>query len=254
MTKKIVLIIQARTGSTRFPEKVLKLIQKKSMIWHVINRVKQIPKIDVIVLATTKKKEDLVLVNIAKNNDIQYFQGKTHNVLDRFFQCAKKFNADIIIRITSDCPLIDPKLIQQMLHVYLNHDYDYLSNTIKPTFPDGLDVEIFSFQALEQAFHSAKWKSEIEHVTPYIKKNSKIFKIFNYENKKNFSNIRLTVDEPLDLKLIRKIYKKFRPKLIFSLNDIIKIISNDPNFFLINRDLERDAGYKKSLQYDKQIR
>ena len=134
MTKKIIIIIQARIGSTRFPKKVLKLIQQKPVIWHVINRLKQIPKIDNIVLATTKKKEDKILIKIAKQNAINHFQGKNNNVLNRFYECAKNFDADIIIRITSDCPLIDPNLIKKMLNFYMHNNYDYLSNTIIPTF------------------------------------------------------------------------------------------------------------------------
>ena len=254
MTKKIILVIQARTGSTRFPHKVLKLIQNKPMIWHVINRVKKIPKIDNIILATTKKKSDLILTKIAKKSDIDYFQGETNNVLSRYFQCAKYFDADIIIRITSDCPLIDPKLIENMLNYYLKHNYDYLSNTLKPTYPDGLDVEIFSFNALEKAFSLAQWKSEIEHVTPYIKKNPKIFKLYNFENSKNLSNMRMTVDEPPDLKLVRSIYQKLKPKKIFSLNEILKIISDNPKILSSNENFKRDSGYEKSVKNDQKIK
>jgi len=253
MVKKIIIIIQARLDSTRFPKKVLKLIQKKSMLWHVINRLKKIPKIDNIVLATTKRKEDLILINIAKLNNIDYFQGKTNNVLNRFYDCAKKFDADLIIRITSDCPLLDPKLIQKMLNFYLRNNYDYLSNTLKPTFPDGLDVEIFSFKVLKKAFDLCKWKSETEHVTPYIKNNPKKFKLYNYENTKDLSNIRLTVDEPKDLLLIRHIYKKLKPKTIFSLDEVLKIILANPKLLQINQNIPRDYGYAESLKNDKKI-
>ena len=164
------------------------------------------------------------------------------------------FDADIIIRITSDCPLIDPNLIKKMLNFYMHNNYDYLSNTIIPTFPDGLDIEIFSFSALEKASIFAKWRSEIEHVTPYIKKNPKKFKLFNYENLKNSSHIRLTIDEPVDLKLIRQIYKKLKPKLVFSLDEVLKIISSEPKLLLLNQHIKRDFGYYKSSQNDKSIR
>jgi spore coat polysaccharide biosynthesis protein SpsF (cytidylyltransferase family) len=249
---KIVIIVQARLGSTRFPKKVLKLIQKKSMIWHVINRLKQVSDIDNIILATTTKKEDTVLINIAKNNDVDYFQGKTSNVLNRFYECTKKFDADVVIRITADCPLIDPKLIQQMLNFYVNNNFDYVSNTIKPTYPDGLDVEIFSFQVLKKTFESAKLQSELEHVTPYIKKNPKKFKLFNFENTRDYSNIRLTVDEPDDLKFIRQIYKKLESETS-SFNKIIKIISSEPKLLKINQHIPRDSGYLKSLKNDEKI-
>lgn len=253
MSKKKIIIIQARLGSTRFPKKIIKLIQQKPIIWHVINRLKTIPKIDKIVLATTIKKEDSVLIKIAKQNNIDYFQGKTNNVLNRYYECAKKFDADVIIRITSDCPLIDPKLIQKMLNFYLNHNCDYLSNTLKPTFPDGLDVEIFSFETLKKAHKLSNLKSELEHVTPYIKKNPKKFQLFNYENKTDLSNIRLTVDETKDLILIRYIFKKLKPKIIFSLDEILKVISNEPKLLQINQHIQRDYGYLKSLKNDTKI-
>ncbi|EIJ66933.1 cytidylyltransferase [Candidatus Nitrosopumilus salaria BD31] len=219
----------------------------------MINRLKTIPKIDNIILATTTKNEDSVLIKIAKQNNIDYFQGKTNDVLNRYYECAKEFDADIIIRITADCPLLDPKLIQKMLNFYLNNNYDYLSNTLKPTFPDGLDVEIFSFKTLTQAHKLSKLKSELEHVTPYIKNNPKKFQLFNYENKKDLSGIRLTVDEINDLTLIRHIFKKLKPKTIFSLDEILNVISSEPKLLQINQHIQRDSGYIKSLKNDRKI-
>ena len=169
-TKKITVLIQARTGSSRLPRKVLAEIENKKLIWHVINRVKHIKSVEQIALITTTNKDDQILLDIAEENGILGFAGDEFDVLNRHFQCAKKINADPIIRITSDCPLIDPYIVEDMLTIFLKNDYDYVSNVTPPTFPDGLDTEIFSFNTLEKAVHEAKLASEREHVTPYISK------------------------------------------------------------------------------------
>ena len=244
------IIIQARTNSKRLPRKVLSIIQKKPLLWHVINRTKQVKGINQIIIATTKNVNDKILIQIAKKNSIKYFAGKTSDVLDRYFNCAKKYNADPIIRITSDCPLLDFKLVSQMLKFYNTHDYEYVSNTFPPTYPDGLDVEIFSFKILEYAQNNAKLKSEREHVTPFIRKNRKKIKIFNYENNVDYSFYRLTVDQKEDLKLIRKIYFAFKPNQLFVLNDILKFIKKNQEILKINSGIIRNSGYLKSIKND----
>lgn len=250
-SKKITIIIQARTGSRRFPRKVLSKIENKPMIWHVINRAKQVKGIDQIVLVTTKRQEDDALVKIAENSNILFFRGHTYDVLTRYYQCAKKFNAGPIIRITGDCPLIDPKIIEDLLNYYNAHDFDYVTNTFPPTYPDGLDVEIFSFSTLETVKHKATFVSELEHVTPYVRKHPKIFRIYNFKNDFDLSGIRLTVDKEIDLTLIKKIYAKMRPNKIFGLKEIIKIISENPKLIEINKKIVRNEGYLISLKKDK---
>ena len=252
--KKITVMIQARTGSTRFPKKTLELIEKKPMIWHVINRVKKIKSIEQIALITTRKNSDKILLKIANENGIFGFAGDVHDLLNRHYQCALKINADPIIRITSDCPLTDPKLVEKILDFYLNNDYDYVSNVIKPSYPDGLDVEIFSFSALKNAVKNAKLMSEREHVSPYFMKNPEKFKIYNVENKKNLSHLRWTVDQIEDIKFIRKIYSRMKPKTVFSMNDVLKIIHNEPNLQKINSQFKRNEGYVKSLRNDRKIK
>ena len=251
---KPTIIIQARLGSKRFPEKVLQEIENKSLIWHVINRAKNVNGVEQIILATTRKKEDKVLVKIAETSGIIGFVGNDVNVLERYYQCAKKFNADPIIRITGDCPLIDPKIIEDLLKYYNSHDFDYVTNTYPPTYPDGLDVEIFSFSMLETIRKKAEFISEREHVTSYIKKHSTNYKIYNLKNKIDLSRIRLTVDEELDLKIIKKIYAQMRPNQLFGLKDIIKIISNNPKLIEINNSIVRNEGYFISLKNDKKIK
>jgi spore coat polysaccharide biosynthesis protein SpsF (cytidylyltransferase family) len=250
---KPTIIIQARLGSKRFPEKVLEKIENKSLIWHVINRAKNVNGVEQIILATTKKKEDRVLVKIAENSGIIGFVGNDVNVLERYYQCAKKFNADPIIRITGDCPLIDPKIIEDLLKYYSSHDFNYVTNTNPPTYPDGLDIEIFSFSILETIRKKVEFISEREHVTSYIKKHPTNFKIYNLKNDIDLSQIRLTVDEELDLKIIKKLYAQMRPNKLFGLKDIIKIISKNPKLIEINNSIVRNEGYFISLKNDKKI-
>jgi len=248
--KKTVIILQARTGSKRYPNKVLAKIEGKSMIWHIINRLKKVKNAEKIILATTNYSEDDKLIKIANTNGIFSFRGPKNNVLKRFFQCASIFEANTIIRITGDCPLVDPKLIDKMIYFFNSHNYDYVSNTIEPTFPDGLDIEIFSFSTLQKLLKKSKLKSEKEHVTSYLMKHQKQFKIYNYQNKTNLSHIRLTVDEKQDIKLIRKIYSQMKPLLIFSSTHVLKLLKNQPNLLEINKNLNRNQGYTNSLKRD----
>jgi len=251
--KKITVMIQARTGSNRLPSKVLSNIENKSMIWHVINRVKKIKSVQQISLITTREKSDKVLLQIAENEGIIGFAGDTKDVLDRHYQCALKINADPIIRITGDCPLIDPFLVEDMLQFYLKNNFDYVSNIHPPSYPDGLDTEIFSFDTLKNAVQNTKLNSEREHVTPYITKHPDLFKIYNFKNDKDLSNIRLTVDQKEDLELIRQIYSMMNSKPNFSLNDILNLISEKPELLQINSQIKRNEGYLKSLQEDNQL-
>ncbi len=251
--KKITVMIQTRTGSNRFPRKVLQKIENKTMISRVIERVKQIKSVQQIALITTNEKSDKILLDIANEEGIIGFVGDTQNVLNRHYECALKINADPIIRITGDCPLLDPKISSEILNHYINNDFDYVSNTINPTFPDGLDTEVFSFAALQKAADSAKLDSEREHVTPYIIKNPRFFKLFNYEYKKDLSNFRFTVDQKEDLEFVRKIYALMKPRTIFSMEDILKEIIKNPTILNINKNIKRNEGYKKSLENDHEI-
>lgn len=252
--EKVSAIIQARVNSRRFPGKVLKKIEGKPMIWHVINRMKLVKGVEQIILITTKRKEDEVLLDIAKKNDILSFSGNTNDVLGRYYNSAKKFNANPIIRITGDNPLLDPKLVEKFLKLFKKNNYDYASNTILPTYPDGLSVEIFSFNALEKNYQNAKLKSEREHVTPYFKKNTSKFHTFNFSYRTNLSHLRWTVDEAQDLKLVRKIYSLMRPKKIFYLNDILKLLAKNEKLSKINSEITPYDGYLYSLKHDKTIR
>ena len=252
--KKITVIIEARTGSTRLPNKVLAKIEDRPMIFYVINRAKKIKSVEQIVLSTTKEKDDQVLLEIAEKNGIIGFAGDTNDVLNRDYQCALQNNADPIIRITGDCPLIDPDIVEEMLEFYLKNNYDYISNRINPKYPDGLDVEIYSFKTLQMAEQNAKWSSERELVTTYITKNPKIFKIFSYENQEDLSGHRWTVDEQNDLEFVRKIYSIMKPKTNFSMNEIIEILLKNSELLKINSGIMRNEGHLKLYDNDKVVK
>ncbi len=246
---KPTIILQARMGSSRLPNKVLKNIIGKPMIWYVIHRLKKVKYAKQIILATTNLRKDHILVDIAGKNNLLSFRGSSTDVLDRYYKCAKQFAADPIIRITGDCPLIDPKIIDNMIQFFKRNSYDYISNTIIPTYPDGLDVEVFSFNTLKLTALNAKLKSEREHVTPYIL-NSGLFTTYNYENDIDLSQYRWTVDEVVDLEFIHAIYKEFSPQIDFTTKNVISLLQRKPELLSINSGIMRNEGYKHSLLND----
>ena len=253
MNDKMACIIQARLGSTRLPKKVSKLLdEKNTTLDYVINQTRASKLLKRIIIATTILKKDDAVENYADKLNLEFFRGSSEDVLDRYYQCAKKFSISTIIRITSDDPLIDPQIIDKVIIKFQSNLYDYVSNTQPITFPVGIAVEIFSFNALEDAWKNAKLPSEREHVTSYIYNNKKKFKTFNLENPKNLSHIRLTLDRPNDLKLIKLIVSKIKKRPIL-LNDILDLISKEPSILKINSNISAMEGYSKSLQEDKEF-
>jgi len=247
------VIIQARMNSSRLPGKVMKKIKNKPMLDIVLEQIKFSKNIEKIVVATTYSKKDDQIYEHMKKKKIEVFRGKSKDVLDRYFQCAKKFHIDTIVRVTSDCPLIDPKIVDKVIKNYIKGKFDYVSNNKPRTFPYGMDVEVFSFDALKRAWNEALLPSEREHVTPYIYKNYKKFKIKNIKQKKNFSRIRITVDRENDLKLIKKIIEMIKSKPIL-LEDVIKLYSRNKKLFEINQNYLEDEGYIISLKEDKKLK
>jgi spore coat polysaccharide biosynthesis protein SpsF (cytidylyltransferase family) len=246
--KRVVAIIQARMGSTRLPGKVMKPLLNKPVLWHVINRVSRAKNIETVIVATTINEEDDVIYKFCVNNKISVFRGSDNDVLDRYYQCAKKYNITDIARITADCPLHDPNVIDKVIDVYLNGDYDYVTNTIEYTFPDGLDVEVFSFDALEDAWNNAKLPSEREHVTPYIRNNER-FKKKNVISSKKYPPYRLSLDQIEDYQFMNEIYEGIGKEL-FYLDEIIDFIEKNPKLLKINQNVGMNEGYVKSLKAD----
>lgn len=245
----VVAIIQARMGSTRLPGKVLKKVLGKTLLEHLVLRVKRAHKLDKIIVATTTEKEDGSIEKLAKSLGVSVYRGSVNDVLDRYYQAAKEVNAQTIVRLTGDCPLMDPKVIDRCVDFYKRNSFDYVSNINPPTFPDGMDVEVFSFAVLEKAWQEAKRDSDREHVTPFIR-NSGNFKTANVRNGVDVSGLRLTVDEARDLFLIQALISYFSKggEEAFSLQDIIALWQKNPKFFSCNQDIRRNEGYAKSVQ------
>ena len=245
----ICCIIQARTGSTRLPKKVIqKIDNKNTVIDYVINQVKYSKKIEKIIIATTNLIEDDIICQYANLQQIECFRGSSEDVLDRFYQCAKKFGIDDIIRITSDNPLIDPNIIDMIINEYKNKEYDFVTNTLDRTFPYGTEVEVFSFQSLEKAWKNAKKPSEREHVTPFIRDPQNGFNLVNLKHQKNLSHLRYTVDKIEDLKLVKEIIKNIPTRPIL-MKDIIDLYKKKPEIFKINANVKHD-GFLSSLKND----
>ena len=232
---------------------MIKLTDSETVLSHLINQLQHSKKIDKVIIATTEKHEDDVLLNFAKKNKINIFRGNSLDVLDRYYKCAKEFSCSSIVRITSDNPLIDPKIIDQVAHEFEKKSVDYISNCNPRTYPYGTEVEIFLFSALEKAWKNAKKPSEREHVTPYFHNNKEKFKICNIKFTENLSHLRWTVDRENDLKFVRKIVSRIKKRPIL-MTDIIKLISQEPTITSINDTNIPNKEYLKSLENDKFLR
>ena len=247
----ICCIIQARTGSARLPKKVIQKIDNDlTVLDYVIDQIKYSQKIEKIVVATTNLIEDDLICKYANLQKIECFRGSSEDVLDRFYQCAKKYSAKTIVRITADNPLIDPNIIDRIIDEYIKNKCDFITNTLDRTFPYGTEVEVFSFECLEKTWKNAKKPSEREHVTPFIRNPKNKFILKNIKHQENISYLRYTVDQMDDLKLIKEIIKNISSRPIF-LQDIIELHRNKPEIFEINKNIKHD-GYLSSLEKDKQ--
>ena len=252
---KIVAIIQARMGSTRLPGKALIKIEDKTVLEHVIRRVQACHLVDAVVVATTVSKGDLPIVKLCAEKGISVYCGSEDDVLDRYYQAAKLFSAETVIRITADCPLMDPQVIEAVVRKHIKDGADYTSNIIDETFPDGEDVEVFSVAALKKAWLEAKLSSEREHVTPYIRKSPNIFKLASVSNQIDLSQKRWTLDNQEDLLFISGIFASLYPKdPIFGMKEILSFLAGNPALEEINGHLSRNEGYAKSLREDKIVR
>ena len=246
-------IIQARMGSSRLPGKVLmKLNENCSTLDFVLNQLSFSTLIDKIIIATTNLVQDDIIEQTAKNLGIECFRGNSDDVLDRYYNCAKKFQMDNIVRITSDCPLIDPGIVDEVISKYKSGNYDYFTNTLIRTYPIGTDVEIFSFEILEKTWQNATLPSEREHVTPFIRNKKMNFRVGNLENKKKLDHVRWTLDRQEDLDLIREIISKIKKKPIL-MNDILNLFSAEPQLIKINENISQDEGNIKSLKKDEEF-
>ena len=244
LKKRVVIILQARMGSSRLPGKPLKKVLGKVLLSYQLERLRRVEFASELIVATTSKEEDNSIEELCLVEAIPCFRGSELDVLDRYYQAAKQFQAETVIRVTGDCPLIDPLVVDQVIEFYLNSfpKYDYVSNSLERTYPRGLDVEIFSFALLEQAAKEAKLKEEREHVTLYFYTHPELFSLGNLGQSKDQSYHRWTVDTPEDLDLIAKILMELYPKIpCFTTDDILKVFDHHPDWIKINAHIQQKA-------------
>ncbi|WP_067072652.1 cytidylyltransferase domain-containing protein [Methanoculleus horonobensis] len=237
----VVAIVQARMGSTRLPGKVMKDLLGKPVLTRAINRIRRAKCIDEVVIATTIKPEDDAIAALCEGEGWQCFRGSENDLLDRYYRAAQAFNADVVVRITSDCPMIDPEVIDKVIGEFLSlrETIDYASNTLSPrTFPRGLDVEVMTFEALEHAWREDNDPALREHVTPYIYQNPEIFRLHQAANEVDLSHHRWTLDTPEDLALIRAVYSHFGNDR-FTWMDAIEYLDQHPEIMEINSDIKQ---------------
>ena len=238
---KVVAIVQARRGSIRLPNKVMKPITGIPMIEILLKRLNKSKLLDQIFLATSTEKKNRLLVDQVERIGFTCIQGSELDVLDRYIKAAEQCKADAVVRITGDCPLVDPVLVDECINGFIDSKVDYYSNTISPTFPDGLDVEIIKFSALKKAAQDSTKLSHREHVTPYIKEYD-IFSKLNHSNNEDLSALRWCVDDPEDFDVISKVFEHFKPNIHFSWKEVLELYNNQPKLFAANSQTQRDEG------------
>ncbi len=245
---KRIAIFQVRTASTRLPNKCLLRIFGKTVLEHIIRRIQFAKRLDGICVATTDLASDDIVERICNKNHVLVFRGSETDVLDRFYHAAKVSNADVICRVTADDALKDPGLLDTMMRFFEENTYEYVSNTIEPTYPDGLDLEIMTFSALAKAWENARLPSEREHVTPYIWKHPEIFRLYNFRQGTDLSALRWTLDRPEDWVFVQQVYDYLYSEAdVFLMDDVLKLLEKYPRLKMFNQDIVRNEGYMKSL-------
>lgn len=252
-----VAIIQARMDSTRLPGKVLFRAAGKTFLAHLLERLRQAQRLDRIVIATTTNSSDDAIIAEAEREGVNVFRGSEHDVLDRYYQAALHTGIghdDAIVRVTADCPAIDAGVVDAVIASFYENDLDHCGNGIPPTYPDGLDVEIFRFSALERAWKEAKLLSEREHVSPYIWNNPTLFHSGNVANDEDLSAVRLTLDYAEDYELLKTLFESLYGTMPnFSLREIMAFLRARPDLLELNARYSRNEGYAKSLREEAKL-
>lgn len=239
-TPKIVIIVQARMGSTRLPGKSMKPIAGKPMLGYVIERLRHSRQAQALVVATTTEPQDQPIADFCDSMGVECFRGHPEDLLDRYKKAADLTQATVIVRVTGDCPLIDSAIVDKVIGRYLEIKPDYASNTLERTYPRGMDVEVFSKDALDRAYAEAEWTAEREHVTPYIYHHPDEFRLENVSLDKDQSHLRLTVDTSEDFKLISLIIESLKNRHPnFTLDDILNEIKKHPEWIDINAEIRQ---------------
>jgi spore coat polysaccharide biosynthesis protein SpsF len=241
---KVVAIIQARIGSTRLPGKVLADIRGYPMLWHVVARTRAAETLDEVLVATTTEAADDAIVAFCRERGVDCFRGSEEDVLDRYYQAAREHAAGAVVRITSDCPLIDPEIVDKTVRAFLAErpDYapDYASNSLVRTYPRGLDAEVMTFRTLEVTWREARQPYQRTHVTPYIYEHPERFRILPVTGDRDYSAYRWTVDTPEDLELVRAVYDRLDGDG-FLLSDVVRLMEREPELAEINSAIAQKA-------------
>jgi len=237
MTKmRVVAIIQARMGSTRLPGKVIKDIGGETMLARVVWRARRAKLLDEVVVATTNKSVDAPIISECTKLGVPVFRGDEQDVLDRYYRSAQANRAEAVVRITSDCPLIDPEIIDDVVHAFLKAKPDYASNTL---YPRGLDIEIMTMASLERAWHESNKSYHRVHVTPYIYQNPDLFRLLSIKADGDYSGHRWTVDTREDLNFVRSVYDRFDNQDTFGWHDVLKVLAEEPELVELNRHIRQ---------------
>jgi spore coat polysaccharide biosynthesis protein SpsF len=251
----ILALLQARYSSSRLPGKVLKPILGKPMLFRQVERLKRARLIDRLIIVTSIESSDDIIESACQQEGLEVVRGSLNDVLDRFYQAALPIQPRHVVRLTADCPLADPQIIDATIEKHIREGLDYTSSSLEPTFPDGLDVEVMTFQALERAWKESELKSDREHVTPYLYRGhalSPAFRVGAYKGSRDLSSLRWTVDEPSDFLLISKIYEALYPtQPEFSTADVLNYLENHPDLSTLNSLHQRNEGFQKSLEQEK---
>ena len=248
----IAAILQARVSSSRLPGKVLKPILGKPMLLLQVERVNRARRIERLVVATSTDRSDDAVETLCRSNGIACSRGSLADVLDRYYQAAKPLGAEHIVRLTGDCPLADPAVIDAVIAFHIEGGYDYTSNTLEPTWPDGLDVEVVRFSCLEAAWKEATLPSQREHVLPFIHQQPARFRLGSYRSAQDLSQYRWTVDEPEDFELVKAIYEELYPtNPAFTTQDALDLLKRRPGLADLNKRFIRNEGYLTSLSRDR---
>jgi spore coat polysaccharide biosynthesis protein SpsF (cytidylyltransferase family) len=253
--KTVAAFIQARTGSTRLPGKVLLPLEGKTVLERVIERVRHASKVTEAVVVTTLSPQDLPIVRLCAEAGVRVFCGSEDDVLDRFYQAARLVKPDHVVRITSDCPLMDPSVIDLVVERHLAAGAAYTTNTSPETYPDGEDVEVFTAGALDRAWREARLQSEREHVTPYIRNHPELFALESVRHEPDLSRQRWTLDNPEDYAFISRVYAALHGgSPFFGMEAVLGLIRADPSITDVNAGIGRNEGYEKSLREDKEVK
>jgi spore coat polysaccharide biosynthesis protein SpsF (cytidylyltransferase family) len=244
-------ILQARTSSSRLPGKVLLPILGQPMLALQLARLARCREIDRLIVATSTDRSDDALTELCQRLDVACYRGSLDDVLDRFFQAAKPYQPQHVVRLTGDCPLTDPALIDELILFHIAQDNDYTSNCHEPSLPDGLDAEVMRMSALETAWREAHLPSEREHVTPYLRKHPDRFRIGSWKHPIDLSHHRWTVDEPEDFLFVSAVYEALYPNdPAFGMQEVLTLMAHQPQLKGINARFRRNEGFEKSLCED----